>query len=427
MKKRLLTRPILCVSCVAAIGFCTTASAVDEGLVIQHYIDMAYAGYSDSLASAQQLDNRIDALINQPNDSTLNDAREAWRVARVSYQQTEAFRFGNPIVDEWEGKVNAWPLDEGLIDYVAPSYGDTSDENPYYVANIIANPHLNVAGQPIDASNITVELLSDTLDEIDGVETNVARGYHAIEYLLWGQDLHGTGPGAGERPATDYNLENCTHGNCDRRASYLKAATTLLINDLEWMVQQWDEGGAARQRLIDATPGERIATILTGLGSLSYGELAGERMKLGLMLHDPEEEHDCFSDNTHWSHYYDSLGVRNVYTGTYVRPDGSEMKGPSLSALVAERDPDLDASLRGLIDATVEGMQRIVDSAVEDGVAYDQMIASGNRLGNATVLAAVNALVDQTRGFERVVNTLKLGEIKFEGSDSLDNPGAVSN
>ena len=60
---------------------------------------------------------------------------------------------------------------------------------------------------------------------------------------------------------------------------------------------------------------------MTGLGSLSYGELAGERMKLGLMIHDPEEEHDCFSDNTHASHFFDALGIRNVYLGTYRRVD----------------------------------------------------------------------------------------------------------
>ncbi len=54
---------------------------------------------------------------------------------------------------------------------------------------------------------------------------------------------------------------------------------------------------------------------MTGLGSLSYGELAGERIKLGLMIHDPEEEHDCFSDNTHASHFFDALGIRNVYLG----------------------------------------------------------------------------------------------------------------
>src|SRR3546814_9527831 len=60
---------------------------------------------------------------------------------------------------------------------------------------------------------------------------------------------------------------------------------------------------------VQEDPKADLAAMLTGLGSLSYGELAGERIKLGLMLHDPEEEHDCFSDNTHNSHFYNQVGM----------------------------------------------------------------------------------------------------------------------
>src|SRR4051812_2459060 len=65
------------------------------------------------------------------------------------------------------------------------------------------------------------------------------------------------------------------------------------------------------------------------VGSLSYGELAGERMKLGLILHDPEEEQDCFSDNTHNEHYYDELGMTEVWRARYTRTDGSVVQGAS--------------------------------------------------------------------------------------------------
>ena len=124
----------------------------------------------------------------------------------MPYQQTEGYRFGNAIVDDWEGKVNAWPLDEGLIDYVdAELYGEESEENPLYTANVIANPELRIGADVVDAKAITPELLAGTLQEAQGVESNVATGYHAIEFLLWGQDLNGTGPGSGERPATDYS------------------------------------------------------------------------------------------------------------------------------------------------------------------------------------------------------------------------------
>ncbi|WCR11176.1 peptidase [Paracoccus stylophorae] len=392
--------------------------------VVANYVAIAHATYEDSLTKAKDLQAAIDALIAEPSFQTMQAARVAWRQARVPYMQTEAFRFGNPIVDDWEGKVNAWPLDEGLIDYVDASYGGASDENEYAALNVIGNTTFTLSGNQIDATEITPDLLSDTLHEADTIEANVATGYHAIEFLLWGQDLNGTDHGAGDRPWTDYAQgADCTNDNCDRRAAYLKAATDLLVSDLEWMTAQWAEGGEAASGLT-ADPDAAITAMLTGMGSLSYGELAGERMKLGVMLNDPEEEHDCFSDNTHDSHYYDGIGIRNVYLGRYVRVDGSVVSGESLSSLVEAADPATDESLRrGLSDSVA----RLGDlkTVAEAGTSYDQLLARGNAEGEALIMAAVDALVAQTRDIERAVDALGLQQIGFEGSDSLDAPDAV--
>ncbi|MEQ1951402.1 imelysin family protein [Mesorhizobium yinganensis] len=412
------------VALTAAVFVLPAKAETDPKAVIDTYADIALANYGDALTTAQALDKAVDALIAKPSAETLAAAKEAWKAARIPYQQTEAYRFGNAIVDDWEGRVNAWPLDEGLIDYVDNSYGTESDENTLYTANVIANKEIEINGQKVDATNLTPEFLSGTLQEAGDIEANVATGYHAIEFLLWGQDLNGTGPGAGNRPFTDYDTANCTGGNCDRRAQYLAAASDLLVSDLQEMVENWKAQGAARKALTDGDAKTGIATILTGMGSLSYGELAGERMKLGLMLHDPEEEHDCFSDNTYISHLYDAVGIRNVYTGSYTRVDGSKVEGPSISALVREADPAVDAELVGKLNATVEKMEAIKKRA-EGGEAYDQQIGEGNTEGNATVQAAIDALVDQTKSIERAVAALKLDAIAFEGSDSLDAPDKV--
>src|SRR5215471_18238210 len=308
---RLSVATLLAVGLSAAASGASAAAPTAEQ-VLASYADIAYAGYGDARITAEKLLEAVNALTAHPTTDTLLAARKAWLAARPPYMQTEGFRFGNPIVDDWEGKVNSWPLDEGLIDYVAPGYGESSDENPYFRANVIANPDLKIAGKEIDATTITPQLLSEQLQQAGEVEANVATGYHAIEFLLWGQDLHGTGPGAGERPATDYDVARCTHGNCDRRAAYLTVATQLLISDLKEMEADWQPDGPARKQLLAGGTDQGLTKILTGLGSLSYGELAGERMKLGLMLHDPEEEHDCFSDNTHNSHYYDEVGMMNI-------------------------------------------------------------------------------------------------------------------
>jgi putative iron-regulated protein len=397
-------------------GFAGAAEPTADA-ILKTYADIARAGYEDALTTAKALDAATDALIANPSEETLAAAREAWRASRPSYQQTEAFRFGNAIVDEWEGKVNAWPLDEGLIDYVDASYGAESDENGLYTANVIANPKITIDGTEVDAAAITPAFLQDTLQEAGGIESNVATGYHAVEFLLWGQDLHGTEAGAGERPFTDYS----TDANAKRRAQYLDASTDLLVTDLEEMVANWQEGGAARTALAETG----LATILTGMGSLSFGELAGERMKLGLLLHDPEEEHDCFSDNTHVSHLNDGIGIRNVYLGKYTRVDGSVVEGPSISELIAAKDAALDTEIRAQLDDSVAKLQAIADRAAA-GEAYDQQIGEGNTEGNAAVQAAIDALIAQTRGVERAVALLNLGDaVTIEQSDSLTNPDAV--
>jgi len=400
-----------------------SAYARDKVAVIDSYADIALATYRDSLLEARKLLASVTALTNSPTKSALSTARGAWIAARVPYQQSEVFRFGNSVVDDWEGKVNAWPLDEGLIDYVDQSYGGKTEDNPLRSFNVIANTSLEFAGKTIDASRIDKALIADALHEADGVEANVATGYHAIEFLLWGQDLNGTGVGAGDRPVTDFDIKNCSNGNCNRRNQYLLAASQLLVDDLAWMVEQWQGSGSARKALL-ANQDAGLNSIIAGLGSLSYGELAGERIKLGLLLHDPEEEHDCFSDNTHNAHFNNIMGIENVYLGRYKTVSGTLITGPSLAELVEQKDAKLDKSLRAKLSETLK-RARVLQHSADNGIAYDQLIAEGNQEGNLKVSAVVDALLDQTVDIKRLTEVLELSEIQFEGSDSLESPEAV--
>ena len=422
--KRLLSTSALALG-LGLAGLAPAAAAPTAEAVVASYADLGRAMYEDALAGAEALRAAVDAFLAAPTAETLAAARKAWIDARPWYQQTEGFRFGNKTVDDLEGRVNAWPLDEGLIDYVDVSkYGETSEENPLYRANVIAHPKLKVGKKRIDATRITKKLLAEDLAEAGGVEANVATGWHAIEFLLWGQDLDGTGPGAGNRPATDYDLAACSNGHCDRRRAYLKAATDLLVDDLAAMAALWAESGKARKALKAKPAKQGLTTIFTGLGSLSYGELAGERMKLGLILHDPEEEHDCFSDNTHNSHFYDQAGMTAIWRASYTRRDGSAFTGASLAEFAKEKAPEATAKAEALFDATTAKMKAIKDTADSGKMAYDQMIGAGNAEGNALIQAGVDALVAQARGIEAVVAGLGL-KITMEGSASLDDPSRV--
>jgi len=396
------------------------AAKVDEAAakaVVAHYTEIVFAVFSDAESTAKNLQAAVDAFLAKPNEETLKAARTAWIAARVPYLQSEVFRFGNTIIDDWEGQVNAWPLDEGLIDYVDSAY-EHALGNPAATANIIANPQIQVGEDKVDVSEITPEKLA-SLNELGGSEANVATGYHAIEFLLWGQDLNGTGPGAGSRPASDY-LEGAgaTGGHNDRRRAYLKAVTQLLVNDLEEMVGNWKPDVADNYRAsLEAEPAESgLRKMLFGMGSLSLGELAGERMKVSLEANSPEDEQDCFSDNTHNSHFYDAKGIRNVYLGEYTRVDGTKLTGPSLSSLVAKADPATDEALKNDLQATEAKIQIMVDHA-NKGEHYDQLIAAGNEPGNKIVRDAISALVKQTGSIEQAAAKLGISDLNPDNAD----------
>ena len=397
-----------------------TAAKVDEAAakaVVAHYADMVHAVYSDAESTAKKLQTAIDAFLAKPNDDTLKAARAAWVEARVPYLQSEVFRFGNTIIDDWEGQVNAWPLDEGLIDYVDKSY-EHALGNPGANANIIANNEIQVGEDKVDVKDITPEKLA-SLNELGGSEANVATGYHAIEFLLWGQDLNGTGPGAGNRPASDYMTgDGATGGHNERRRTYLRAVTQLLVSDLQEMVDNWKPNVEDNYRAtLESEPGtDGLRKMLFGMGSLSLGELAGERMKVSLEANSPEDEQDCFSDNTHYSHFYDAKGIRNVYLGEYTRVDGTKLTGASLSSLVAKADPAADAALKADLAATEAKIQVMVDHA-NNGEHYDQLIAADNEKGNQIVRDSIAALVKQTGSIEAAAGKLGISDLNPDSAD----------
>ncbi|TKD34525.1 imelysin family protein [Azotobacter chroococcum] len=403
----------------AATAPAATAQADEAAAkaVVRHYADLALAVFGDALGSTKALQQAVDALLAKPDADTLQAAREAWIAARVPYMQSEVFRFGNPVVDEWEGQLNAWPLDEGLIDYVAADYQHALG-NPGASANIVANSEIQVGEEKVDVATITGETLA-SLNELAGSEANVATGYHAIEFLLWGQDLNGTAPGAGQRPASDYVVgEGCSGGHCERRRAYLKAATDLLVSDLEHMVGQWQPQVADNYRAsLEREPAANgLRKMLFGMGSLSLGELAGERMKVPLEANSTEDEQDCFSDNTHNAHFYNGKGIRNVYLGEYRKLDGSLLSGPSLSSLVAKADAQADASLKADLDASEARLQSLVDSAAK-GQHFDQLIAADNAAGQQLVREAIAALVKQTGSIEQAAARLDIGDLSPDSAD----------
>lgn len=389
------------------------AAAPSKDAIVEQYADVALATYQASLRSAETLERAIERFVGNPSEARFQAARAAWVEAREDYQQSEVFRFGNPVVDDWEGQLNAWPLDEGLIDYVDAGYVHELG-NPGATANLIASDSIQVGSERLDVSKLSPQLLA-SLNELGGSEANVATGYHAIEFLLWGQDLNGTNAGAGERPYTDFVVgADCTHGNCHRRRAYLQATVDLLISDLDYMVGQWspDTAGNYRAALLSEPTDNALRRVFYGMGSLALGELAGERMKVALSAFSTEDEHDCFSDNTHNSHFYNARGIRNVYRGEFGGADGA-----SIRAYLSETDPALAERADAAFADVDAALSAIVESAEQDNVHFDQLIAMDNSAGHALVQAAIDALVAEARVIEEMALAMDIDRLNPDNAD----------
>lgn len=328
-----------------AFGACKkdeVTTEVKQQEILENYAAIVLANYEDSYTAAEDLKNKIYAFVADPTVQGFSDCKQAWLAARIPYGQTEAFRFyGGPIddADGPEGLINAWPMDENFIDYVE------------------GNPLAGLINNPILYPTIDKQVLADLNESIS--EASIFTGYHAIEFLLWGQDLSTSGPGT--RPYTDYVTgSGGTAINQDRRGQYLKVVADLLLDNLASVRDEWKSGGAYRTQFLKNTPKpEALGYIFTSLGELSKGELSGERMFVAVDTQDQENEHSCFSDNTITDILMNFKGLQNVYYGEYTRTDGTVVTGRSLSGLASETDRDKAAAVSAAFATTQASLSQI--------------------------------------------------------------------
>ncbi|PKN56603.1 MAG: iron-regulated protein [Deltaproteobacteria bacterium HGW-Deltaproteobacteria-14] len=382
MQKRTpLLLPLLIL--VTACGDGATADSLpgNAAAAVTTYAALVRATYDDTVAATEELQDAVDALLAAPTEATLAAARQAWRDAREPYLQSEVFRFyDGPIdgpPDYLEGRINAWPMDENYVDYVE------SDA----AAGIIND----------DAREISADALA-SLNAVGG-DANVSTGYHAVEFLLWGQDRSATGPG--DRPHTDF-LDGGTAQHQARRRQYLQVVTDLLVADLTAVRDRWAPDAANyRADFEAASPAEGLRRVLTGMITLSGFETGGERLQAALDSGSQEDEHSCFSDNTHRDMIQDIQGVQNVWRGAYTRRDASVVSGVGVREVVAAADPDLAAAVDAKIDASLALANALV-------APFDQEIALSNTAGRQRVQALIVSLHEQEGLLQDVFRLLAL-------------------
>jgi putative iron-regulated protein len=413
------------------------SAQVTRAQVVARYADLLLANYNDSIAGAEALKTAIDAFVDAPSAAGFQAARDAWKAARPAYLTTEMARFyDGPIdnaVDGPEGFINAWPLDESYIDYVVGGEAGTCAGDCNAADGVTINELILAVGIALGTNEVSAcnsvdadgdgevginEIIAAVGNALDGCptgilqtgiinetelfpaidadllielnegesETTISSGWHPIEFLLWGQDLSADGPG--DRPFTDYVTDGPgTAQNQGRRGQYLKAAAALLVTQLSEVRDAWLPNVPTnyRAQLLSAEPNEGLRRILTGLGTLSGGELTGERLATAFETKDQEDEHSCFSDNTHIDHRDDELGIENAFLGRYGDTDG-----PGIDDLVAAVNPTLAADTRAAMSAAKDAILAIP-------VPFDQAILGPDTSpGRVAIAAAIDALNHQT-------------------------------
>ena len=344
--------------------------------VVSQYAVVALSTYTDALSEGIKMQIAIHSFVEDPTAESLAAAKTAWLSARAPYGRTEAFRFyGGPIDAEPggpEGLMNSWPMDEAYVDYVE---GDAT-------AGIInhATEYPTIDETILEAENQ------------NNAEEEVSTGWHAIEFLLWGQDRSTTGPG--DRPYTDY-IEGAggTAENQVRRGEYLLAVTDLLVENLSYLVDQWKNGGTySTSFTASANVNTSLTNLLTGIGKFAKGELGGERMK-AYITKEQEDEQSCFSDNTTNDHIYGQEGIMNVYYGKYTTLSGTVLDGPGIDDLVKAKDAAKNTTMSTALDeayAAVKAVPAPFDQAIL--VATDNKVEAASKKvqaeGDEIVVAA---------------------------------------
>ncbi|QDJ13246.1 imelysin [Mergibacter septicus] len=371
------------------------------------YAKLADLSYTAALKDAKALQQAINQFVKNPTATTLAAAKQAWLNSRESYGQTEIFRLSQGPIDAeegWveakygnkEGQINAWPLDENLIDYTIDAEGKRTSGNI-----IDSTGDFNPGGEnptAVNVDQITPEVITE-LNE-NGGEANVASGYHAIEFLLWGQDqdynnfledniTHGPMT-AGQRPLSDFTTDKFAK----RRLAYLKAATDKLVDDLQVVYSAWTPTGEYRQALTGKLTGKQakdniptgsaLKDIFIGMGMFIKSELANERIAVAVLTPSEEDEHSCFSDNTHRDIAQNFLGFENVLLGKY---NGKKIGIAPIDQLNAKDKTEIEKMLKS-INTRIAKINHLAQTTMH----FDYQIRPENKEAVQNIVSLKNEL-----------------------------------
>jgi len=336
------------------------------------YAKIAFLNYSDAYKDAQVLHTKIVVFLQDPNETSFEAAKAAWLKSRISYGQSEVFRFyGGPIdfidatrrIKGPETRLNSWPINESYIDY-------TED-----------NPHSGIV------NNLNIPIRKGSLSKAHqkNNKSQIYLGYHVIEFLLWGQDL--SLRSSGRRPVSDYYRSDIKN---NKRRRYLALASILLVDDLHFVMIQWQAGKRYARSFVKLDDKIAGKNVLTALEILGGSELALKRMKK-IISNEKSKKNELspFSDNTHNDFIYNQQGIKNIFLGDY-----KNFQGVGIYELLTVKNPELADKILAHIDETANLIAQI-DHPIDAKVVNTKTDSESR----AKMKEAISSLQEQTKLF----------------------------
>lgn len=278
-----------------------------EAAVLSNFVDgVARPQYNDLASKSDALYNSIVALQATPTDANLTAARQSWKDMRAVWERCEGFLFGPVDDDNYDPYMDTWPTDYVQMDSLLNSSGSLT---------------LNAI------QNITLSL----------------RGFHPLEYILFGQN--------GTRTAA---------GITARQKEYMSSLATDLRNNCHALADAWEPTKGAYgvqitvtgERAKYATRREVFLAMVDGL--IEICEEVGEgKMEEPFVEKNPQKVESPYSGNSVTDFRNNIVGLQNVYLGRYTAD------GAGLNDIVAMSNAALDNKLQAQIAEAIASFDNI--------------------------------------------------------------------
>jgi putative iron-regulated protein len=340
MKKNILSVTIMTVAIVTGCNKTDSSPTQDftalKASVITDFVNkVALPAYEQLKIKATTLNTAVTNLNNSTTEANLTIAKDAWKDLRSTWEKCEGFLFGPVADDEHDPETDTWPVNYVDLD-----------------ALIASNDPLTIAS-------------------IEALSSRSLKGYHPIEYILWGQNGAGT--------AASITV---------RQKLYIVSLTAALKKQAEELYNSWiPSGGNYADKVLKAGNGSSIfpkrqdffLTLVGDEGMIGIcGEVGEGKMKEPFDAQDAQIVESPFSGNSTTDFKNNITGAYNLYLGNFTED------GKGLTDLVKTKNIALDNELQQKFTAAINSFSTIT-------IPYEQAIIT-QRVQCQNVMAAINDL-----------------------------------